>query len=261
MNAISLVISGEKTMHFANQTVKIKDGEFHFLSAGNCVVTMELPKTKPLESILIFFTHESLADFYIKYDKKIKSLRNATPTHTEAYIAFKKDTFILHVIESLRSRLKQGVSISPEMKQIKFEEILLYLLETAPKKILSFQSSVPKHTAEVMLRKTVETNFTNKVSVEDLAFLCNMSMSTFKRKFAQVYQTSPRKWLLQKRMELAKNLMERYHERPSEIYFKIGYENHSSFSHAYKQYFGKAPKDHHNGKTVNGKQQLLNHLR
>jgi len=45
-NAVSLVISGTKTMHFANKTVNIQDGEFHFLSVGNCIVTMDLDKTK-----------------------------------------------------------------------------------------------------------------------------------------------------------------------------------------------------------------------
>ena len=34
-NAISLVISGEKTMHFTEKTVYARDTEFHFLSAGN----------------------------------------------------------------------------------------------------------------------------------------------------------------------------------------------------------------------------------
>ncbi len=259
MNAFSLVISGEKTMHFANQTVKINEGEFHFLSAGNCVVSMELQKAKPLESILIFFTPSILTDFYVKYDQKIKPVRDIV-IRPASYVAFKKDLFILQFIEPIKSMIKSGVSVSAEMKLIKFEEILLYLLETNPKAFLSIQTSLPNHSDEMMLRKTVETNFTNKVNIEDLAFLCNWSVSTFKRKFAEVYQTSPRKWLLQKRMELARDLIMRHRERPSEIYFKVGYENHSSFSQAYKQYFGKAPSDH-NPKQVNKKQQLLNHLR
>jgi len=41
-NAISLVLSGEKTMHFADKAVRIKSDEIHFLSTGNCMVTMEL---------------------------------------------------------------------------------------------------------------------------------------------------------------------------------------------------------------------------
>jgi len=38
-NAISLVISGEKTMHFAEKEIHVNSREFHFLSAGNCLVT------------------------------------------------------------------------------------------------------------------------------------------------------------------------------------------------------------------------------
>jgi AraC-like DNA-binding protein len=81
------------------------------------------------------------------------------------------------------------------------------------------------------------------LSVEELAFLCNTSLSTFKRRFQKIYGTSPNKWILQKRMELAKHLLEHHHEKPGDIYYKIGYENHSSFSQSFKQVYGVTPRD------------------
>src|SRR5580765_4214210 len=51
-NAISLVISGEKTMHFSDRIVNIKDDEFHFLSAGNCLASVSLSKKTLFRSIL-----------------------------------------------------------------------------------------------------------------------------------------------------------------------------------------------------------------
>jgi hypothetical protein len=50
-NAISLVISGEKTMHFAEKTVHIKADEFHFLSSGNCVASMNPSNKEAFRSI------------------------------------------------------------------------------------------------------------------------------------------------------------------------------------------------------------------
>ena len=59
-NAISLVVKGEKTMHFAEQTVYINDKEFHFLSAGNCLASMNIhPGT--IRSILVFFDSSILS--------------------------------------------------------------------------------------------------------------------------------------------------------------------------------------------------------
>src|SRR5690242_9449001 len=66
-HAISLVISGEKTMHFTGQTVHTRDTDIHFLSAGNCVASMDLAAAKPFRSLLIFFDNELLVNFFIKY--------------------------------------------------------------------------------------------------------------------------------------------------------------------------------------------------
>jgi YesN/AraC family two-component response regulator len=44
-------------------------------------------------------------------------------------------------------------------------------------------------------------------------------------------------------MEIAKNLLQHHNEKPSEIYYKVGYENHSSFTQTFKQTFGLTPKE------------------
>jgi len=71
-----------------------------------------------------------------------------------------------------------------------------------------------------------------------------LSLSTFKRKFIKLYGIAPSKWFLQKRMELASALLKTGREKPSEIYFKVGYESHSSFTHSFKQVFGLTPSEY-----------------
>jgi AraC-like DNA-binding protein len=244
-NAISLVISGEKTMHFANKTVKIKNDEFHFLSAGNCLASIDLSGKEVFRSILIFFNNSVLNHFYLKYAGLILKIKSGLKIKSEPYVAFKKDTFILNFIASLDLFFQQDMPMSTEMRLLKFEELLLYLLEKYPKSILSFQTSERKDLNDLEIRKAVESNITNSLSIEELAFLCNTSVSTFKRRFLKIYGTSPNKWILQKRMELARHLLEHYHEKPGEVYYKVGYENHSSFSQSFRQTFGVTPRDFH----------------
>ncbi|MBI1769975.1 MAG: helix-turn-helix transcriptional regulator [Bacteroidetes bacterium] len=242
-NAISLVISGEKTMHFANTTVNIKDNEFHFLSAGNCLASVSLSKRDIFRSILVFFDNKVLIDFYLKYSKTIDRLRNGTKIKSEGYISFQKDEFIYNYIDSLSLLFKSTSKISAGMKLLKFEELMLYLLEKYPAKVLSFQSSQGKNFNDLEIRKAVEANVTNSISLEELAFLCNISLSTFKRRFQNIYGTSPSKWMLQRKMEIAKNLLQHYDEKPSEVYHKVGYESHSSFAQSFKQTYGVSPKE------------------
>src|ERR1700712_2536982 len=101
-NAISLVISGEKTMHFAEKKVTVKDDEFHFLSSGNCLVSMKLNERIPFKSILIFFDNSILSNFYIKYGSQIEKIKASHKISNDLYLAFKKDGFILNFIDSLK---------------------------------------------------------------------------------------------------------------------------------------------------------------
>ncbi|MFO7446253.1 MAG: AraC family transcriptional regulator [Ignavibacteriaceae bacterium] len=242
-NAVSLVIKGEKTMHFAEKKVYVNENGFHLLSAGNCIVTMNLSKKQIFRSLLIFFDNKIMADFYIKYNEKISGIKERQKIKPEPYISIKKDPFIINFISSLKVLLQTQKIISSEMKLVKFEELMLHLLENYPYKLLSFPAG-NRDNYEIEIRKVVETNISNKITVDDLAFLCNLSTSTFKRRFTKIYNTSPQKWFLQKRMELAGNLLRHHNEKPGEVYYKVGYENHSSFTSSFRKIYGITPKEY-----------------
>ena len=89
---------------------------------------------------------------------------------------------------------------------------------------------------------TIETNKHKKLTLTELAFLSNMSVSTFKREFEKHFQESPIKWFQEKRLEHAAFLLKNEQKRASEIYYEIGYESLSSFVQAFKVRFGKTPK-------------------
>lgn len=240
-HAISLVISGEKTMHFAEATVHAREDEIHFLSAGNCVVTMNLLGKTTFRSILIFFDQNTLSEFYLKYDPLIRAAQHAQSEASETYVAFKKDAFVTSFIHSVGLLIGTKDKFSPQMRLLKFEELMLYLLEKYPSKLLSFRQAASAHPGDQAIRKAVETNIVNNINIEELAFLCNMSLSTFKRRFLRLYGVAPNEWFLLQRMNMAKELL-RY-EKPSEVYYKVGYESHSSFSQAFRKSVGQSPKE------------------
>jgi AraC-like DNA-binding protein len=242
-NAISLVVNGEKTMVFAEKTLHIHHNTFHFLSAGNCLASVKLSRQGLFRSILVFFTDNVLADFYLKYDQQIRRIRGKKKIASESYVSFDKDDFVRQYIASLEWLLRAQPKLSPERKLLKLEELLLHLLETQPELLLSFAFGPKGNFDELDIRRTVETNIARNITLDELAFLCNMSVSTFKRRFTKIYGASPNKWMLSRRMELARDLLQHYHEKPSEVYHKVGYENHSSFSASFKKVFGLTPKD------------------
>lgn len=92
-------------------------------------------------------------------------------------------------------------------------------------------------------KKIIESKIHSNLKLEEIAFLCNMSLSTFKRNFIKEYEVSPGKWLHHKRLQKAKETLEQGDLKPSDIYLDFGYNNLSNFSIAFKNKFGFSPKE------------------
>jgi len=236
-NMINLLIEGQKTISHTDNSTTVHEDEILMLSCGNCLTTEVLSGLGKFHSIIIYFSNKLMADFYIKYATLINRRKEVKG---QPSLTFKKDTFIRNYITSLDLLLQSNDRLSPELKLLKLEELMVYLFETNSDAVASFRIST---TSDVQLRQVAETNITTNITVEEMAFLCNASISTFQRRFNAVYGQSPQKWLLEQKLQLAARLLQQPGEKPSDVYLKVGYENHSSFSKSFKQQFGISPKE------------------
>lgn len=242
-NLFSFLLEGEKTVYYAGTTVKIKPGQFLLLSAGNCLMSEKTAaEAGSYKSILIFFDNKRLADFFVRYSTVLQV--RASQFHEEPFLCFEKDPFLGNFIESLDQLLAAGQPISPSMQRIKLEELLLHLGENYPGQLQKLRMMSQEAGDEILIRQAVTANIDHPVTVGELAFLCHVSLSTFKRRFSKIYGTSPNKWLLEKRMQKAALLLKQENHKASEIYYELGYENLSSFIQSFKQVYGITPKQY-----------------
>ncbi|WP_343688632.1 AraC family transcriptional regulator [Chitinophaga sp.] len=248
-NLFSFLLEGVKTTFYAEKSAQIDPSQFIMLSCGNCLMSEKnAPENGIYRSILFFFDNKVLADFFIKYPGPSQVHVGHTPAVTQqAFITFQLDPFLQNFLRSLELMLGTGRPVSREMKVLKFEELMLHLMDQYPQQVLSLRTA---HAAENDFRQAVEAHIENNITVDELAFLCNMSTSTFKRRFAKVYGVAPSKWYLQKRMEIAATLLLNNGEKPSDVYHKVGYENHSSFTQSFKQVFGVTPSEYQQQKMT-----------
>lgn len=240
----SFLIEGEKQVYYAEKHVVIDNSQFLLLSSGNCIMSEKSRSDGGIyKSVILTFEPNMLSGFFLKYPH-VCTERQENYTGSEPFLVFNKDGFLNNFIQSLSLMLEGGKPLSREMKQLKFEELLLYMADHYSQQLMSLKASVGENREDLIIRKSTESNLYNNVTVEELAFLCNMSLSTYKRKFIRVYGTTPTKWFLQKRMEMAVTMLLAKGEKPSEVYHKIGYENHSSFSQSFKQIYGVTPSEY-----------------
>ncbi|WP_310587549.1 helix-turn-helix domain-containing protein [Runella rosea] len=79
--------------------------------------------------------------------------------------------------------------------------------------------------------------------IEKFGYLTGRSLITFKRDFKRAFNTTPQKWLTQKRLELAHYQIAERKVKPIEACYETDFENLFHFSFAFKKQFGYAPTE------------------
>jgi AraC-like DNA-binding protein len=236
-NTFSFLQEGTKEVFFDNSSFEIDDSEFLLMKSGHCLMTEKLSSVqKKYKSILFFFSNENV----LKLIQKFKLKQTGTEVGYSTY-SFTYDAFIKGFSKSLLDISKLSKSTQKNILDVKFEEIMLYLIEF---KGVNFLFSLINNSDNLSQKfiQTIESNQLNKLSVKELSFLLNMSVSTFKREFEKHFKNSPSKWFLEKRLEHAAFLLKNSTKRPSDIFEDIGYESLSNFIYAFKSKYGVTPK-------------------
>ena len=89
--------------------------------------------------------------------------------------------------------------------------------------------------------KRIESQYTETLSVDQLAAEANMSLSAFHHNFKSVTSTSPLQYLKAYRLHKARMMMVHDGLKASAAAMQVGYESASQFSREFKRYFGITP--------------------
>ncbi|MEM9821835.1 MAG: AraC family transcriptional regulator [Bacteroidota bacterium] len=238
-NVISFLRAGTKEVHGNDHSVQINQQHFLIMKSGNCLMTEKISESyKSYKSILLFFSNESVLDFLERHQ-----LFNNKKRKSQSFYVFPYDAFIEHFVLGLEKMMLLPVATQQKILSSKFEEIMLYLSYQNHPAFLNGIIQQSDHKTS-KLTTIVENNKFNKLSLDELAFLSNMSVSTFRREFFKIYQQSPIKWFNEKRLDHIALLLKTQHKRPIELYEEAGYENFSNFVQAFKKKFGMTPKQY-----------------
>ena len=238
-NTFSFLQEGKKEVFFDNSFFAIDNSQFLLMKSGHCLMTEKLSNiSNYYRSILFFFTNEDVLKFIRKFQLNPTDSSKLYSTYSFSY-----DSFIKIFVDSLLDISKLSTSIQKNILDAKFEEIMLYLVEYKGVDFLySIINNGDIHSQRFI--QTIESNQLNKLTVKELSFLSNMSVSKFKREFEKHFHNSPSKWFQERRLEHSAFLLKNKSKRPSDIYEEIGYENLSNFIQAFKMKFGITPKQY-----------------
>ncbi|MEL6867871.1 MAG: AraC family transcriptional regulator, partial [Bacteroidota bacterium] len=147
-------------------------------------------------------------------------------------------------INSLQFYFENPALVSDELLKLKLKELILLLAKTDnAAAIQSLMASMFKP-SEIDFKAVIEANLYNNCSMEELATLTNLSLSSFKREFARQYDCSPAKYIRRRKMQKAAKLLKGTDLRISDIAFDCGFKDLAHFSKAFQKHYAFSPSDY-----------------
>lgn len=232
---IVFVVEGRKIWHTPNGSFNMKKGSCMLVRKGASIVEQFFDSKFCL--ILFFIRDQFICEVLKTKERKIKTYNhNYLPV-----IPIQVDESMLNFYSSMLSyfTLKQKPDVT--ILELKFRELILTIADNNEnEELISFFCDLIKSPQNISLQKVMEENFTFNLKLEGFAELCSRSLSAFKRDFGNYYNTTPAKWLLEKRLNHAHHLLLHEGKTVAEASFESGFENLSHFSRSFKQRFGIA---------------------
>lgn len=194
------------------------------------------PNGEPIALISIFLDQKSLHQYATENNITKQSAYKGTPM-----IDLTGNTFLKGFFDSLLPYIDNPKKLTAKIAELKTCEAIELLLQTGDVfRNFLFDFQEPH---KIDLEAYMNHNYKYNIPLSSFAKLTGRSLSTFKRDFTKIFETTPEKWLQQKRLEQAHFLISKKKQRPSEVYLEVGFENLSHFSFAFKKQFGYAPTE------------------
>jgi AraC-like DNA-binding protein len=130
----------------------------------------------------------------------------------------------------------------------KIRELVLLLVQTkyaVPINDLIDQLFSPQLAS---FKETIEAHIFSRASINDLACLTGMSLSSFKRQFEKIYQDSPAQYIQSRKIREACNLLQRSSLSIQEIAYRTGFQDPSHFTKVFRKWTGHSPMEFRNNR-------------
>ncbi len=235
-NYIFYVLEGKKIWHTSHGAFEIGEGSCILVRKGACILEQ------------FFDIGFCLVLFFIPDDFICKTLQNkAVPVSSATatcspVIKINSSATLNSFFASMYSYFADNLEPDKSLLELKFKELILNITDN-PQNVeaRSYFCSLMNEPQSVTLQRVMEDNYSFNLNLQQYAVLCNRSLSAFKRDFKKLFNNTPGKWLLEKRLLRANYLLGSSGKTISEAAFESGFENTSHFSRSFKQRFGISP--------------------
>ncbi|MEL6668479.1 MAG: AraC family transcriptional regulator [Bacteroidota bacterium] len=211
------------------------------LQCGNYIAEFAQNQDTSFEAMAVHLHKDHLRSIF--QEELSTLLEDADSSKAISHRSYSSSRLLSAYIDSLAFYFKNPHLVSDELQRLKIKELLLLLAKSdrieEVKKLVNglFTTEHPR------LVQIVERHLTSRVNLEELAFLCQMSLSTFKRAFKRHYGEAPASYLRRKRLEMASELLKTSDQSIAEVAEECGFADPAHFTKSFAKAFGQTPSE------------------
>ena len=237
-NYIAYVISGRRVFHKNNKSWDLTEGTCIFVRNGTII--SEKPKGEGW-CVMVFFVPDDFLKQFVTENRKTLPINKSPEMVFDPVLPLDVNELSRSFFVSMLPYFTQSPPPPESLIELKFRELVLSLLTNEKNdQFLSYLNKISDNTLP-SLEEIMENNYTFNLALADYAKLACRSIPTFKREFKKVFNESPAKWVMKKRMALATRLLENTSSSIGEIANECGFENQTHFSRVFKEKMGLPP--------------------
>lgn len=227
------MVDGAYEVYDAGGAVKMGPKEALLKKCGSYVAHLEEGKW---DGIAIFFYPEVLHEIY-KY--QLPSFLSDPVEVVPGKVV--GGELLDKFVQGLFIYFENPELMDEELALLKMKELILILLKTYQQQdARQFIASLFRPD-RIRFTEAVERNICSNITIEQMAFICHKSLSSFKREFKKVYQQSPAKYIKEKRLERAAQLLQSSTDSIAHIAYDVGFQDVTTFSASFRERFQIPP--------------------
>ena len=242
-NYFVFVTNGKKKWSSLDQEYIVTAGDALFVKKGANIAHQF--HSEDYCALMIFMPDDFIQRFMTKFKETVGSPTIDAPV-SDSVMRITVDDFLTSYVQSLEAYFITSPQPNKNILQLKFEELLLNIFTRPAHQDIANYFKLLNMDAKIQLEQIMRANFAYNLKLNDYAHLCSMSLSSFKRTFKQVFNTSPGKWLCKKKVTMAERLLKTSDKTIGQVAFDTGFEDTSHFIKVFKQEFGSTPLKYRN---------------
>lgn len=234
------VRQGELEFHVNDAQVNIATNYALLLNCIHSGQQIRDTRSSTCEVVIVTFHPDILKKIY---DRELPLLLQspANSISNKSGEKINNDFLIQKYIEGLLFYFENPTLVNEDILILKLKEVILLLSQTQNAATIQVILSQLFSPTVYSFRQIIEAHLFSQLSIEALAQHTNLSLSSFKREFAKLYNDTPANYIKTKKLEKAAALLLASDERISDIAFDCGFNDLANFTKSFSEKYHTTP--------------------